>query len=72
MFGGLVGFKIVKTIYHSVDGHDKARNTSFITIHKNKEANKIHIYSPKESSDVVLITKEARKLMEEIKKHILE
>lgn len=39
---------------------------------KNKEANKIHIYSPKESSDVVFITKEARKLMEEIKKHILE
>lgn len=52
--------KIAKTIYHSIDGYVKTRNTSFITIHKNKEINKIHIYSPEEGSDVVLTTKEAK------------
>lgn len=63
---------MAKTIYHSIDGHDEAGNTSYITVHKNKETNKIHIYSPEECADVVLTTKEARKLMEEIKKCILE
>lgn len=33
------GGKIVKTIYHLIDGYVKTRNTSFITIHKNKETN---------------------------------
>ena len=58
--------------YFQIDGTDNAGNKSYLLVNKNKETGKIHIYSPEECSDVILKTKQARELIEAIKKCIIE
>lgn len=62
----------MKNKFYSVDGHDESGNDSFISIHKDKSTNKIHVGSPEECSNVVLTVKEAKELISAIKKCILE
>ena len=53
-----------------INGKDTCGNKSYISVTKNKETGKIHIFSPEDANDVVLNTKQARQLIEEIKKCI--
>jgi len=56
----------------TINGKDSSGNKSYISVTKNKKTWKIHIFSPEDASDVILNTKQAKELIEEIKKCILD
>lgn len=53
-----------------INGKDSAGNKSYIQV--SREGNKIYIFSPEDASDVVLTVKQAKELIDAIKKCILE
>lgn len=53
-----------------INGKDSEGNKSYIRV--SMEGNKIYIFSPEDASDVVLTVKQAKELIDAIKKCILE
>lgn len=55
-----------------IKGKDSCGNSSYLLVNKDKKTGKIHIFSPEDAGDVILNTKQARQLIEELKKCIIE